>query len=369
MSMQNEASVVEHYNYHAFPRPRAGSPDQTKKGLAILESLIQSGFLLVPERVVWPGEFLKPDNRGESIIGYDRRVCFSYLHPSEVPVHAKAFGPFAVEYDHWALRTLGGLPVSYVPIGEKFEGYLGMGLALSARMADLQALLERLDAFLRMTEACPDVMAPMLVGPDGNGGLVIGPHQPNTPAVTFPKEIINRVRAEKGDSEFLSPKAAAPLGGNAGCVRTVLRLLTYGIQSFEVQLSNVRKFGGLFYPCERPGQEDLLTYYQQREWRILGGLMKEGVVGTRKPSEEEKQRLLTIDRDFFGKTIETRTRGPVPIAEECEFLTKVDDRHVLSYARRVICPKAVLDDARRLLDQGGLDKLPLVVIEALQQPV
>jgi hypothetical protein len=256
------------------------------------------------------------------------------------------------------------MPVFYVPIGERYVGYMGMGLAISARIADFQALLERLSTLLKVAEACPNPDAQMVVAPDGKGGLLLGPNHPNAPAATLPKELIDKVRIEKGDNQFLSLKIPAPLGGSSGFMLTLLHVLTYGIQSFEVQLNNIRKFGGLFYPCERPGHDDVLTYYQQREWRILGGLMKENVVGTTKLSDVDKARLLGIDLQFFGRAVEMRS-GPSRIVDECEFLTKVDEKHVLAFTRRLICPESTTKDARCILDQYGFDQLPIVPLESL----
>jgi hypothetical protein len=350
--------MAEHFHYHSFPRRGRSTAEEARKGLEILKSIAKSGLLLTPERVEWPGEHRGPGKRAEPIISFDRRVCFTHLHPSEVGVHATHFGAFAIEFDNGSLRILGAMPVFYVPVSEGYKGYEGLGLAIAARIADFQSLLERLEAFLKVAKACPNLEAPVVLGPDGKGGVIIGPYHPGAPAVTFPKDMMDKIRAEKGDCEAFSPKEVHPIGANNGGLLNLMQFLTYGIQAFEVQLNNVRKFGGLFYPCERLNRGDELAYYQQREWRILGGLMKENVLGTRKPNAEEKERLRAIDPEFFSKPCHLRS-GMSVIVDECEFLSDVEGKHPLAYATKVICPRGLATDVQGILGEAGFGGLPV----------
>lgn len=350
--------MAEHFHYHSFPRRGRSTSEERRKGLEILKSIAESGLLLTPERVEWPGEFKGPGKRAEPIISFDRRVCFTHLHPSELGRHGAHFGAFAIEFDNASLRILGAMPVFYVPVSEGYKGYEGLGLAIAARIADFQSLLERLEAFLKVAKACPNLEAPVVLAPDGNGGILIGPYHRGAPAVTIPKDMMDKIRAEKGDCEAFSPKQVHPIGANNGGLLNLMQFLTYGIQAFEVQLNSVRKFGGLFYPCERLNRGDDLAYYQQREWRILGGLMKENVLGTRKPSAEEKERLRGIDPGFFGKPCQLRS-GMSAIVDECEFLSDVEGKHPLAYASKVICPLGSAAEVREILAGAGLRDLPV----------
>jgi hypothetical protein len=354
-----ETGLPEHFHYHSFPRRGRKTAEEIAKGLKILGSIVKSGLLLTPEKVEWPGEHRGPSKRAEPIVSFDRRVCFTHLHPSEILKHADHFGIFSVEFDNPSLRVLGAMPVFYVPVSEGYVGYEGLGVSIAARIADFQNLLERLETFRKVALACPNPNAPVLLAPDGTGGILIGPAHPGAPAAALPKDLMDKVRADKGDNEWFSPKTGIQLGLNNAGLHNLLQILTYGIQSFEIQLNNLRKFGGLFYPCERLNRGDPLAYYQQREWRILGGLTKENVPGTRKPTDDEKARFLAIDSDFFGKQIELRS-GPSRVVEECELLINLEGKHPLAYARRVVCPKEVIGDVKGILAEGGFDHLSVV---------
>ena len=73
--------------YHSFPRRfRESRVITKKKGLSILTSIAERGFLLVPEIIEWrepltDGSFSKP------IQNCQKRICFTELEREELPKH------------------------------------------------------------------------------------------------------------------------------------------------------------------------------------------------------------------------------------------------------------------------------------------
>jgi hypothetical protein len=55
------------------------------------------------------------------------------------------------------------------------------------------------------------------------------------------------------------------------------------------------------------------------------------------------------------------------IVDECEFLSVVEGKHPLAFARGVSCPREAVADVEKLLKAGGLDRLPVVEAGALRR--
>src|SRR4051812_24421329 len=95
--------MFDRYFYHSFPRRHDVSP------LTILESMLESGFLLVPEMVSWQN-FQSRDFGPAGTTRFQTwtlqvRFCLTELMPPDAEDHEKAFehhssrfGPFAVEF-------------------------------------------------------------------------------------------------------------------------------------------------------------------------------------------------------------------------------------------------------------------------------
>jgi hypothetical protein len=357
--------AATHSHYHSFPRRWRNKAECIDKGLSVLESFKESGLLLTPERVVWPPEFKQGVRVAEGLVSYHKRACFTYLLPEELPEHAKEFGPFSIEFDNWRLRTLGGIPVFYLPVEAEYKGYLGVGLALASRLADFQNLLERLKAFQQICAPIADKSTPVICAPDGSGGIMVGPQISGAKMVHFDKKQMDFIKANNPAFEPPKLSGPAPFGANVGSVESLLRMLTWGIQSFDVQLGNVQAFGGFFYPTERLGAGDLLSYYRQREWRIVGSMTLEGVAATRPLSDDEKARLLRLDSEFFGGPIKQRDDREPRIVDECVFLSEVDKKRVLEYASRVVCPASAKSAVETLLHSAGFSAVPVLELESL----
>ena len=205
-----------HYHYHSFPRRWRDKSECDNKGVATLASIIESGLLLTPEQVHWPGEFKKGVRVSEGPISYHRRACFTYLLPDELNDHAKEFGPFSIEFDHWELRILGGIPVIYLPTESEYRGFLGVGIALASRLTDFQTLLERLQLLLEICEGVDAKSVDFICTPAPDGGILVGPNKAGAKMMHFRKELLQAIKAEKPAFEIPKLNGPTPFGGSTG---------------------------------------------------------------------------------------------------------------------------------------------------------
>jgi len=80
-------------------------------GIKILESMINTGFLLTPEPIDWNQHL---GIKGLRLVN-QKRFCFTYIEPKELDKHCEKFGLYSLQFDEDAIRELGALPAFYVP--------------------------------------------------------------------------------------------------------------------------------------------------------------------------------------------------------------------------------------------------------------
>ncbi len=348
--------------YHSFPR----RGETLEKGLSILESIVASGLLLVPEITTWPGEIRGQDGGELSppIFSVSKRICFTHILPTELAQHAETFGEFAVEFDDSNLRALGATPVFYVPVSDKSEELQAMPVHFLHRLQAVQEYLERALAFHAVFKAAPPE-SQVVAAPDGEGGMVIT--SVGAPgSVRLPKAFLDTVRLN-GKDPVAVPSAPLTIGAQASALNAIFNVLEWGITTLQVQLNGIRSMCGLFYPCERTPTNPTLEYYQQREWRVLSGMERFGVQISRHLVNAEVDRLLAIDREFFERQLKFPT-GMKRRVDQCHYISELNGRHVLTYARRVIVPRDAMRAARQLLNHGGLQRVKLRALEAVAPP-
>lgn len=129
--------------YHSFPRD--GGPDASARALATLQSVIERGLLLTPERLEFREEL---SNGGLSPPWYvmQKRISFTELETRELPRHALTFGSFSLEWDIKTLIEMGAIPVFYVPLRSTAGAVDGFASAMLARLGEIQTLLERVES-------------------------------------------------------------------------------------------------------------------------------------------------------------------------------------------------------------------------------
>jgi hypothetical protein len=194
----------------------------------------EMGLLLTPEITKWPDVPSKA-SPSEPWSVATTRCSFTELSPSELLQHAEFFGHFTLEFDIEVLRSLGAIPVFYLPCTSRTNaGAEALAAALVACMGEIEVLFGRLSDLEELVRSEPN-----------------------------------------NEGRFLSGESKTPL--SVGGVKALLSYLTREIQPVIKLWAAVKALSGFFYPVEDLKHTDLLGYYQQREWRILANMAKDGI--------------------------------------------------------------------------------------------
>jgi len=137
---------------------------------------------------------------------------------------------------------------------------------------------------------------------------------------------------------FTAPKAD---------VRALIGGLTTGTRPFNELLGAFQALASLIYPVDAVGVEEL-RFFEQREWRVLSNALDPRHYTASAATTDERERLMSIDRSYFGGQVHMRS-GTRTRIDECVFLRTIRGRPFLDYARHVIVPDAALDDSRAIL--------------------
>ena len=315
----------ERFFYHSFPRRRGiDESGEVEKGLAILRLMKEMGLLLTPEIIEWPE--VRPDGSlSEPWYVAQKRCCFTELSPVDLPQHAEVFGHFAIEFDIQVLRSLGAMPVFYLPrISEANVGLEALASKLVAGIGQLEVLFDRLSQLEGLVQSNPHKDKRLLLTENG-----IGTHE-----------------------------SWCSVGG----AEELLSFLTRGLQPVLSLHAILKTVSNFFYPTEDLRYTDLQGYYQQREWRILANMARDGVELTRPLYKSEMESLLELDREFFSRPLFFRT-GTFHTVDQCRLFEQLDGRSIIRYARRVIVPAIAGARANEILNEPN--DPPVVTLESL----
>lgn len=322
--------------------------DADRKGLAILELIARYGLLLTPEVTEWRDVKMAP-SPSESYLQVSRRCCFTELSPEELPGHSERFGAYALEFNHQILVDLHAVPVIYIPRMSGYENY-GVGPAIVTQLAHVQNLLSQLAELKKFAQAAAAASATAPLGmfkaPDGS--IIVGASGTNL-SFTIPAKLLERVQAvAPGFVPPQIPEGGAPVGVNAGGLLTVLNVMTWGQHDTSVLVGTVKALGSLISSTERLG-DPLLSHYQQREWRIIGGILHDESPISGKPSPDHRARLMELDPNFYGRQL-VLPSGPNMFVDECEVLaTAANGRAVIESVRRVHCPSNQVENVKAIV--------------------
>jgi hypothetical protein len=308
--------------YHSFPRPPRDGPVDEEKGLKILENILKSGLLLVPEVKTYPSE--NPGGNGYRLV--QSRFCLTQLDDlKSLERHAEHFGTFHLEFSDETIYSLGAVPVMYLP--KRIE----QPDADSAPLADLGSFF--IHRLLELQNLCTRM-----------GQL---------------KALLSENRFSEtitvGDK---NDKTAETYTLNVKQAKIVLDLLGGDIGSFKRIQGALQGFASLIYPIDwdytdektKKSYYKQLYFFRQREWRVIRGIMVTKQTIDRKLTGEEKEALLEIDPVFYGpgkKELEF-IDGRKPKICECSVIRELDGRPVWEKIDYIIVPAAKLDAAREL---------------------
>ena len=344
------------FMYHSFPRRRSRN-DGDAKGLAILKLIASNGLLLTPEIEHWR-DSKAPANPAEDYIVVSKRCCFTELAAGELPKHAEYFGNFALEFDPRALVDLGAMPVFYVPRTTGTDGY-GPGPALITQLAHAQELMSRVSAFRKFSQTAGNLhpSTAIVASAGADGGLLLS--VPGTDlSIDIPANVIARAKNVNPLFNFTPPVSPTPLGLTAATLQSIFNILHWGLHDTEVLTGSIKALGSLFYSTERP-DDPFLSHYQQREWRIIGGMNRGGIPMSRSVPTEMRTELIDLDPPFFERML-LFPSGAKPLVDECEVLGFLEGRtSVLSKVRRTIVPERALSEAKAILHGSGVDVVSL----------
>jgi hypothetical protein len=133
----------------------------------------------------------------------------------------------------------------------------------------------------------------------------------------------------------------------ASIVRGILDFLSYKTAPFELMRGALYSTQMLFYPTDDTRKEELLSYYRQREWRIIPGLTAEGKPQVRSATGDEKEFLMKFDERFWTREL-TDDKGSFCRIDEACVLDEFQGKRISDLIDKVIVPPSVLAKAREI---------------------
>jgi len=310
--------------YHSFPRRGKTDPTAIEKGCQLLTSIRDLGLLMVPEQIEWKQPHA--DGSPSRVLRIlQRRVCFTELAPHELSEHAEKFGAFALEFDIDVVRSLGALPVFYVPdpSAQSADGS-SIGAALIAMALDARSVIARMAGLQEIFDGTTPVAEKL---------------QFNTSFTANP-DLKQNVTLDTAEAKNL------------------ITALGHGLTPLGALNSGLGALLNFFYPADNRKGGGLLDYYRQREWRIACEFSSLGQQVIREVAPSEREKILQIDSEFFTRTIDSDF-GPVERLSKSLILPGLNGKRVIEMVRRVIVPTGALEQARSILSK--IDNAPPVV--------
>ncbi|MGA8149487.1 MAG: hypothetical protein WB952_00810 [Terriglobales bacterium] len=270
--MENGIAGSERSFYHSFPRNLPSEPPELviAKGLEILKGIKSVGMVLAPEVVEW--RIPQIDGTTKVIRNRQTRICFTELSRSELSGHAESFGPFSLQFPIQILRQFGILPVIYVPQMVEGDRLLSsFGPVIVWMFENARHTLDLLDQLSKLSDPQFALELARKTSPEAthvDPNYVLHLQNQNED-----KTIVQRFEVK------------------ASIVRGMLDYLNYKTAPFDLMRGAIYAAQNLFYPTDDQFHDKLLSYYRQREWRIIPGATAEGNTNARMATSAESKRL------------------------------------------------------------------------------
>jgi hypothetical protein len=284
-------SLAERFFFHTFPRPKKDEDRDAAlaRALSILRFMKDVGIILAPELVTW--EIQMPTGGIERLPVLQQRVCFTELATDELEGHSATFGPVTLSFDIQELRLAGATPVMYVPQGLAVGSLSQMATFCVKAAWHTKYVLERLQELKTMSD--PQMAIAQF-------GYPLDPNATFTLTNTDPAGGI-----------------AASYAVPASNINAIMKHIGYRNIPFDHSIGMLTVFLNMFYPTDNAYSGELLGYYRQREWRIIGGgLNFNGRPIVRGLTHEEISQLAQIDPTFWQRelTVDGATRSRASFA-------------------------------------------------------
>ena len=146
--------------------------------------------------------------------------------------------------------------------------------------------------------------------------------------------------------------------------KNFMEAIGYAVTPWNDLRTGVDALLNFFHPTDNQRADQALEYYREREWRIACGFRLRGSDGQpdidllRVLTQEERQRLLDIDPEFFSRTMPTGL-GETDALDLALVLPGLHHERIIQMVRRVIVPASAVKDAINLL--SALDHPPPVI--------
>jgi hypothetical protein len=133
----------------------------------------------------------------------------------------------------------------------------------------------------------------------------------------------------------------------ASDVRGILGYLNYKTAPFDLMRGAIYAAQNLFYPTDDQFNDKILSYYRQREWRIIPGPSLEGKMIARMATSIEKEFLLGLDHRFWSREI-ADDKGSFQRIDEARIIDEFQGKHISESVGRVFVPPNALDRAHEV---------------------
>ena len=136
----------------------------------------------------------------------------------------------------------------------------------------------------------------------------------------------------------------------------------------EHHINAIHRMASLFYPTERIGDNEILKYYRQREWRIIGSLMINNIEITKYLTQYQKEEISNIDPTFFNGEIANRNGDMKRRLDLCQIFNEFNNEKLIECANRIIVPSNALEETQRVVEVLG-NPPPVVAIEQIPEAI
>jgi hypothetical protein len=326
-----------HHFFHSFPRQRQGEARDAhlQRGMRILDAMFDVGLALAPERIIFRQPVIGGHKEFEHL---QSRLCFTELPEDALPDHSARFGPFALRFDIDTLRRQGALPTIYIP--QQIEGDRGLSAVGASLVAHLNYARKTLDQLHNLAHNCQE-------------NVMLALAKQNDPNVNS-----------------VSPDAVAKLNnvdeaGNVVAtyempikhVRQFLDFTGYNNAPYADMANAIRLVENLFYPTDDQIHDAALSYYRQREWRIIAGF---GVPNhgdqARDLTQPERERLIAVDAAFWARQMQHEGQQFQRI-ERAKLIPANGHWNILRRANGIVCPASLAREVETRF------KLPVTAVD------
>jgi hypothetical protein len=307
----------DRFFFHTFPRPKRDetAEETLSRAVEVLRFIKEGGLILAPELVTWR----IPTQEGgvQQLQVLQQRACFTELSFSELGAHAATFGPVTLSFDINQLREAGLTPVIYVPQGAGLNSLSQIATVCANAAWHTRHVLGQLQQLKEMSD--PEAVL-------ARHGRPLAPNAVLTLRNNNPEGAIV--------AEYVVPAAN---------VDAVMKHVGYRNIPFDHSVGMLTVFLKIFYPTDNLHTGELLGYYRQREWRLIGGgLQFNGRPIARALTQAEIERLQEIDAMFWRRelTVDDMRQPRYTLAQ---VYSPTDEWKFFDLVKNVFAPRPVAE--------------------------